>query len=151
MTTRKQKFQHLKQKLAELATVDYFVRNITGVVGEVIGRKWPDNTRLTTTLTVGEANQLGGFWQEQWVVTDMAAVFVGRLTRAMVIDSGIQLDADEIHELLTSTEAAEEQAVAQLMPALKANFGDVPVDVVLNNIKRIELVMVASSPNNSIH
>lgn len=101
-----------------------------------------DNGLMMTEMTIGQFKQLKGFHGSRKMLKLLTSVWIGRLTRAFVLQN--PWDADRATQLLLNSEEDERKAVDKLYAYFKNRFGEVDQETV----DKLELMAAQMEVNN---
>lgn len=122
------KFRRYEQMIVQSVTCQMLQDTIIGVIDEILSCKWPSDTQMGSSYTVGDLQKINGFYIMPWILYDMIGAVIGRTARLCAEECNLDLHdprlALSLFNSLALTRDVEDEAFPIILEQLIARFGD---------------------------
>lgn len=115
--------KHVRKLVYALSEEHLFNQN-KDIIEESLSDKWPDSTKFTIYLTVGQFKKLTGFYGSLSLLKELSSVYIGRFLRGYSL--GVHpLDPEHLIEIMKLVDVNEDRAVVRVQKYFTEKFGPV--------------------------
>ena len=123
------KVSKLKKRVAELDE-KYIINVMDGVVSDVVSNAYPRETNMGV-FTLGEMNDIGGFYSLDWMLDDMIGTVLGRAVRMLCLDLRMtekDMADRQVLNILMSTNDVQQKSIPKVREYLVNKYGNKPIN-----------------------